>query len=172
MENMISWKSNWKHAALEYQIRELDVAQDISRSAILSRAIVEADSVADWKLVREKLMSLGRMDTPIVASMQAKADKVSSEMLPGIRSRILEDLKDDIERLRTPYLIQLIWVNYLAVLKKKALNVGAEKAVETHDLNAPEIVGLIVEMIIYNRESDADTINEIKNILIKWRANK
>ena len=35
----IAFKSSWKHAVLEYQIKEIDTNQDLSRSAITNRAI-------------------------------------------------------------------------------------------------------------------------------------
>ena len=44
----IAFKSSWKHAVLEYQIKEIDTNQDLSRSAITNRAIDAAGAVEDW----------------------------------------------------------------------------------------------------------------------------
>lgn len=166
MENM-SWKSSWKHAVLEYQIKELDTSQDLSRSAITSRAIIEGNKVTDWRKIKEELALVTRMDIPIPTSMMAKPDEEASELLPKIRNKILDDLKGELERLLTPYMIQLLWVNYLKVLKQKALYVGAEKNDEV-DLTGPEMVKKLVQILLLNRDADAQIIEKIKNDLLEW----
>lgn len=166
-KNTLSWKSSWKHAVLEYQIKELDTSQDLSRSAITSRAIVEGAKVNDWTLPKEKLTLIKRMDIPIPTSMQAKPDEEASEMLPDIRTKILCDLEGELERLQTPYMIQLLWVNYLEVLKQKALTVGVEKA-DKDDLTGPEMVKRLVQILLLNRDADAQIIEKIKNDLLEW----
>lgn len=162
----MSWKSNWKHAVLEYQIKEIDTEQDISRSAITNRAIVIACNVNNWNSVKEKLTLIRRMDITIPSSMQAKLDEASMQMLPDIKEKIFNDLC--LERLQTPYLIQLLWVNYLEYLKANVLNVGIKKAKSKEDLSGPEMVKLLVQILLLNRKSDENTIEKIKNALLEW----
>jgi len=163
----LAWKSNWKHGVLEYLIKEIDTEQDLSRSAITNRAIAAAKDVKDWKTVKEELVLVKKLDIPVATSMQAKPDDESSETLKVIRPKILCDLNGELERLQTPYMIQLLWLNYYNVLKQKALNVGAEKN-KKDDLNAPDMVKRLVQILLLNRESDAPIIEKIKKNLLEW----
>lgn len=163
----LAWKSNWKHGVLEYLIKEIDTEQDLSRSAITIRAIAAAKDVQDWKTVKEELVLVKKLDIPVATSMQAKPDDESAEALKNIRSKILYDLKGELERLQTPYMIQLLWLNYYNVLKQKALNVGAEKN-KKNDINGPDMVKRLVQILLLNRESDAPIIEKIKIALLEW----
>lgn len=167
INNQLSWKSSWKHAVLEYQIKELDTSQDLSRSAITSRAIYEGLKVIDWTVPKEKLILITRIDIPIPTSMQAKLDEEASDILPEIRAKILDDLNGELERLQTSYMIQLLWINYLEVLKQKALLVGVERA-DKDDLTGPEMVKRLVQILLLNREADVPIIERIKNNLLEW----
>ena len=167
INNQLSWKSSWKHAVLEYQIKELDTSQDLSRSAITSRAIYEGLKVIDWTVPKEKLILITRIDIPIPTSMQAKLDEEASDILPEIRAKILDDLNGELERLQTSYMIQLLWINYLEVLKQKALLVGVERA-DKDDLTGPEMVKRLVQILLLNRDADAQIIEKIKNDLLEW----
>ncbi len=157
---------------LEFKIKELDFNQNLSRSAITNRAIAMAKDVKDWKVVKEKLASLKRLDIPVAVSMQAKPDEERASEIPEIRRRILSDLEGEIERLQTPYFVQLIWMNYLETLKEKALRVGFDKYNVKEDITAPDMVKLLVEIILLNREEDAGTIEKIKEALIEWRSGR
>lgn len=164
--NLLSWNSNWKHAVLEYQIKELDTSQDLSRSAITSRAIVEGVKVNNWTVPKEKLSLITRLDIPIPTSMQAKPNEEATKMLPDIRTKILCDLEGELERLQTKYMIQLLWVNYLEVLKQNAISVG--KKTGKDDLTGPEMVQRLVQILLLNRDADAQIIEKIKNDLLEW----
>jgi len=165
--NTLSWKSNWKHAILEYQIKELDTSQDLSRSAITSRAIIEGYKVTDWNKLKEELTLITRMDIPIPTSMMAKLNEESAKLLPNITNKILDDLKGELERLQTPYMIQLLWFNFLKILKQKALNVGGKNNDED-DLTGPEMVKRLVQILLLNREADAPIIEKMKKELMEW----
>lgn len=165
--NPLSWKSNWKHAVLEYKIKELDTSQDLSRSAITSRAIIEGVKVTDWTVPKEKLALITRMEIPIPTSMQAKPDVEASKMLPDIRTRIIDAFEGELERLQVQYLIQLLWINYLEVLKQKVLIVGVEKE-DKDDLTGPEMVKRLVHILLLNRDADVQIIERIKNKLLEW----
>ena len=167
MENILSSKSNWKHAVLEYQIKEIDTEQDISRSAITNRAIIIARDEKNWNCVKEKLASIRRMDITIPSSMQAKLDELSLQVLPDIKKKIFDEL--GLDRLQTPYLIQLLWVNYLEYLKANVLNVGVKKAEVEEELTGPEMVKLLVQILLLNRKADAITIEKLKDTLLEWK---
>jgi hypothetical protein len=165
----IAFKATWKHAVLEYQIKEIDTNQDLSRSAITNRAIDAAKNVVDWNPVKEKLALLKRLDIPVAVSMQAKPDEECANEIPQIKKKILLDLKDSIERLQTSYFMQLLWMNYLEELKNQATRVGAEQHIRPDDISGPDMVKLLVELILLNRDADAETINNIKTLLVDWR---
>ena len=123
--------------------------------------------VPDWRVPKEKLALITRMNIPIPASMQAKLDEEASELLQDIRTKILCDFEGELERLQTPYMIQLLWVNYLEVLKQKALTVGVEKK-DKDDLTGPDMVKRLVQILLLNRDADAQIIEKIKNDLLEW----
>lgn len=165
----IAFRSTWKHAVLEYQIKEIDTNPDLTRSAITARAVDAAENVDDWAKVREELSQLVRMDIPIAVSMQAKLDEKCMERLQTVRKKMFEDLKavmPDFKRLQTPYLIQLLWVNYLRQLKNKTMLVGNKLA---EDLSGPDMVKRLVQILLLNREADKEIITKIKSILIEWK---
>lgn len=163
----LAWNSNWKHAVLEHQIKEIDPEQDLSRSAITYRSIMSATDV-DWKKVKDKLGTLKKMDIPVAVSMQAKIDDESAEVLNTIRTKMLYD--GNLERLQIPYMIQLLWLNYYCELQEKAQNVGTETSVE--DISGGDMFKLLFELLNLNRKIDANTINTLKKILVEWRDKK
>lgn len=79
----------------------------------------------------------------------------------------MNDLKGELERLQTPYMIQLLWLNYYETLKKKALAVGAEKQID-RDISGPDMVKRLVQILLLNREVDAPIIQSIKSELMRW----
>lgn len=164
----IAFKSTWRHAVLEYLIKEIDPNQDLSRSAITNRAIEVAQSVSDWGPVRENLMKLDRKDdvqTPI--SMQAKIDEEFVEAVKNIRKKISEDLRDFLERLQTPYFMQLLWMNYYNYLKDKKMTVG-RTSTSTEDISGPDMVRILVQILLLNREADRLIIEQVKSALLGW----
>ena len=74
----IAFKSSWKHAVLEYQIKEIDTNQDLSRSAITNRAIDAAGDVEDWGKVKDDLALLKRMDVEMLRKYQTMRAKKTS----------------------------------------------------------------------------------------------
>ena len=146
----IAFKSSWKHAVLEYQIKEIDTNQDLSRSAITNRAIDAARNVEDWGKVKDDLALLKRMDISIATSMQAKPDE-----------------ERDLKRLQTPYFMQLLWMNYLNELKKRKMAVGKTIS-DSVDLSGPDMVKRLVQILLLNREADNEVIEKVKNALLEW----
>ncbi|HBC30267.1 MAG TPA: hypothetical protein DC024_03320 [Clostridiales bacterium] len=168
MENMINIRCNWKHYSLEYQIKRRDTSQDMSKSAVLSRMIRAADKVekGDWKLVKELLSKVEKLEeAPVFTNLQAKYDEESAEILERVKSKILLEI-DGLKILQAQYLYQLLQVNYLEELKKESLGARADKQVKAEDVNMPEMVKLLVEMILLDKDSDA--LKKIKTILVDW----
>ena len=56
-------------------------------------------------------------------------------------------------------------MNYLKKLKIEVLNVGEKTSSE--EIDAPDMVKILVEMILLDK--DSSSINEIKDILVKWK---
>lgn len=167
---IIAFRSTWRHAVLEHLIKEIDPNQDLSRSAVTIRAIREAENVEDWKYVRESILKLERLDIPVAVSMQANIDDETDGRLKEIRDRIWDQLHDefDLTRLQTPYLVQLLWMNYLLLLKERKMRVGSNSESEA-DLTGPDMVKKLVQILLLNRECDKEVIAEVKNALQKWR---
>lgn len=167
---IIAFRSTWRHAVLEHLIKELDPNQDLSRSAVTIRAIREAENVEDWKYIRESILNLERLDIPVAVSMQANIDDKTDGMLKEIQDRIWKQLHDelDLTRLQTPYLVQLLWMNYLLLLKERKMRVGSNSESEA-DLTGPDMVKKLVQILLLNRECDKEVIAEVKNALQKWR---
>lgn len=168
----IAFKSTWKHASLEYLIKEIDNNQDLSRSAITIRAIDSAEKVEDWRKVKEGLSLLKKIDDVSIStasSMQAKIDEQSSEKVKAIRNKMFFDLKKEIpelKRLQTPYFMLLLWLNYLNQLKAHRIVVG--KNISPSDLTGPDMVKRLVQILLLNRDSDREVIENIKKELTKW----
>lgn len=169
MSNMINIKSNWKHSSLEYQIKKLDTSMDLSRAAILFRMLRVAEKEEDWEKIKGLLLTIKKIDeAPSFSNWQARYDDNSAEILEKVKRKMLSDMKDSIKVLQNQYMIQLLMISYLEHLKKEALAVRADYQIKNEDLvDAPEIVKLLVELIILDKEADA--LDEIKNILIEWR---
>ena len=166
----IAFKSTWKHAVLEYQIKGLDTNQDLSRSAITNRAIDAAETVEDWGKVKDELTQLRRLDIPVATSMQAKPDEYRAEKLKAIREKMFADLKEvmpDLQRLQTPYFMQLLWMNYLIQLKEKK-NEVRKTILNSTDLSGLEMVNRLVQILLLNREADKEIVENIKHLLMEW----
>lgn len=164
--NTLSWRPSWRHVALEKEIRELD-SKNMSRSEITNRAVVEAATVNDWKILEEELSLLETEEMSIPSSMQATLDEETLLMLPGIREKMLIDLKDNIKRLMVPYFMLLLWINYRNVLRQKVIQIGERK--EKIDITGPQLVERLVQILLLNREKDQETLNRLKSILIEWK---
>lgn len=172
MENMINIKSNWKHCALEHLIKRFDTAQDLSRGAMLFRMIRTADKVQDWRTIKSLLSKIERLEeAPSFSNFQAKYDDETAGMLERVKEKILLDLKDDnLKLLQTQYLLQLLQLNYLKELEKETLAIRIDGQVDINDIDAPELVKLLVEIILIDKNSDA--LSQIKTILVDWRNNR
>lgn len=167
MENMINIRCNWKHSSLEYQIKRIDTSQDMSKSAVLSRMIRMADNVQDWRPIKEQLSKVEKLEeAPVFTNLQARYDEESARILERVKSKIILDI-DGLKILQVQYLYQLLQVNYLEYLKKEALTVRADQQIEVKDINIPEMVKLLVEMILLDK--DSDDLKKIKTILVDWR---
>ncbi|MEG0980088.1 MAG: hypothetical protein RSE39_08670 [Oscillospiraceae bacterium] len=170
--DLLSIKANWRHAVLEHQIKELDNAQDMTRSGIMERAIFAAQNPHyDWKKIKDLVTELKRRDDiPIPKSMQAKISPEAKNILNGVRKDILNALKDEIRILQTPYLYQLLMLNYREYLIEQKLMVGEEKKAELNqsDMNGAEMVKRLVEILLLNRTKDKPIIDEIKKSLQEW----
>ncbi len=165
MEKMLNFRCNWRHVSLEYQIKRYDPSQDLSRSAVLVREIQAAEKVKDWKSVRDRIGEVERIkDAPDITNFQAKYNEESAKSLEKVREKILEDLPE-LQILQTRYLVLLLQINYLEELKKAALAVRSE--LQSESVEAPELVKLLVEMILLDK--DSEVLQTIRDLLVDWK---
>ena len=165
MEKMLNFRCNWRHVSLEYQIKRYDPSQDLSRSAVLVREIQAAEKVKDWKSVRDRIGEVERIkDAPNITNFQAKYNEESARILEKVREKILEDLPE-LQILQTRYLVLLLQINYLEELKKAALAVRSE--LQSESVEAPELVKLLVEMILLDK--DSEVLQTIRDLLVDWK---
>lgn len=166
MEKMLNFRCSQKHISLEYQIKRYDPSQDLSRSAVLAREIRAAEKVEDWKQVRDQIGRVKLLEgAPDITNFQAKYDEESAEILERVRKKILEDLPE-LQVLQTRYLVLLLQINYLEELKKASLTVRTDHK-PGEDTDAPELVKLLVEMILLDK--DCDGLLKIRDILVDWK---
>lgn len=81
--------------------------------------------------------------------------------------------------LETPTLALKLFSRYLITnsefgtiaANKNSLFRGSSKSIESQlkSLTGPEMVGTLTELIILNRKTDQELINEIMTLLIKWK---
>lgn len=165
MEKMLNFRCNWRHVSLEYQIKRYDPSQDLSRSAVLAREIRAAEKVEDWGQIRDRIREVECVkDAPDITNFQAKYNEESAEILERVKKKILEDLPD-LQILQTRYLVMLLQIHYLEELKKAALTVRSE--LQSEDVEAPELVKLLVEMILLDK--DSETLQTIRDLLVDWK---
>jgi hypothetical protein len=120
-----------------------------------------------WRLIKEQLSRVEKIDeAPAFTNLQAKYDEESAKILERTKLRIMSDI-EGLKILQVQYMYQLLQVNYLEYLKKKVLTVRADQQIEVEDINIPEMVKLLVEMILLDK--DSDDLKKIKVILVDWR---
>ena len=161
-----SWKSGKKHSALEFYIKEIDPEQEMSRTSFTNRAIVVGENVEEWKTVRDELAKLKipqGISTP--TAMQIIVEEANRPHFDKIKTDMASSLGLNV--VQTQYMMQLLWMNYLLYLQQKVQQVGIKKEDE-RDLNGPDMVKRLVQILLLNRESDAPIIEKIKSDLMEW----
>lgn len=163
---LLSIKVNAKHLELETKIKEMDTSQDITRGAIINRAIQCADTVDDWKKVQTKLSSIksNRANISNNTSMQTNLDETTKLIVDNIKKQIIEDL--DLTVLQQQYFLQLVLMCYLMEISQHLS--GVEETLHS-ELSVPDMFKLMAELMLSQRNEDKNVIEEIKRILIEWR---
>ena len=70
---------------------------------------------------------------------------------------------------QTRFLIEILFLHYLNCLKKDTMIVGDKENLS--DLTGPEMAKILFEILLLDREQDKDTIQNMKELLLKWRNN-
>lgn len=171
-ENLFNVKTNWKHSTQEYIIKKLDVSQDMSRAAVLERAIKAAVNVKNWSSIQALLSRLVKnAEAPVFTNFQAKYGKETEEILIDIRAKMLEDLqKSGIKILQSQYILLLLQANYIQKLKEEKLSIIDETHVDEENVDMPEMAKIFCEMMLSDK--DGQDIKTIKKILVEWRNKK
>lgn len=171
----LSWKSNIKHAKLEYLIKELDSAQEMSRGGITNRAVTTASIITNefnviekkdyWTNITKKLPELNAMnlEVSVPSAMQVKIEDDNEDDFTIIFEEIRVSL--ELEVLQTQYLVQILWMSYYLWLKNNAFRVGTK---EQDSISGPDMVKKLVQILLLNRESDKKIIDNIKESLLEW----
>lgn len=159
-------------AYCEQLIDEIDPHQDLSRPGKFNRAIAKAktNSIEDWAS-RAKGLKRFKNNIPegvsVPTALQMKVEDTLVSDLLVVEETIKEAL--NLSTLQTRYEVEILEFNYLEVLKKEVLEVGEAKDSETTDLNGPEMVKILVQILLLNRDSDKAVIEKVKEALLEWR---
>ena len=159
-------KCNWKHAAQEYEIKKLDPAQDMSRSAVFVRMVDAAQNRSNWKEIQALLSNVKKNEKmPIFTSFQAHYDEITEAKLEQVKKDILGQI-DNLKILQTQYLLQLLQANYLETLKKALVNIKSDVVGEA-EIDLPEMAKIFTEMILTDK--DCNELVMIRKTLLEWR---
>ena len=114
-------------AYLENLIDEIDPHQDLTRSGKFNRAIEKSknNKSDDWiRLSKELKRFKNKIPSDIIAptALQVKVEEELVGTLEGVEDVIRKAL--GLTTLQTRYEIEILWLNYLNVLKAEVLNVG------------------------------------------------
>ncbi len=169
-EGLFSSKTNQKHCDLEYKIKCLDQNPEKSRSAMLERFVLSAESVTDWMPSYYLLSDIEHnVDAPQFDSWQAKYTPETAEKLQNIRRTMEQSLKDGgvITRvLQTQFMLQLLMINYLESLKRDITAMRSDKVID-ETISLPDVFALLAELMLLDR--DSNTLKEIKKLLVTWK---
>ena len=169
-EGLFSSKCNPKHCDVEFEIKIFDQNPEKSRSALLERFTVAAESKTDWMPTYYLLPNIvHHEDAPQFDSWQAKYSAETGERLQTIRKNMEKSLKEGgvITRvLQTQFMLQLLMVNYLESVKKDILAIKADKMVD-EEITLPEMSAIFTEMMLTDK--DCDALKGIRKILVDWR---
>jgi hypothetical protein len=167
MEDLLfNVKCNWKHAAQEYEIKRLDSAQDMSRSAVFVRMVDVAQNISNWKEIQVLLSNVKKgEDTPVFTSFQARYDEITAAKLEQVKKDILGQI-GTLKVLQTQYLLQLLQANYLEVLKQALVSIKSD-GVREAEVDLPEMAKIFTEMMLMDKESEK--LVQIRKILVDWR---
>ncbi len=160
-------------AYCEQLIKELDPHQDLSRPAIFNRAIEKAKAITEQEWIElsvqlKKFKNNVPKDINAPTAIQMRVDDALTDDLVMIENKIITAL--NLRTLQTRYEVEILEYQYLEVLKKDVLIVGEKNELPSEtDLNGPEMVKRLVEILLLNRESDIEAIEKIKTILLEWK---
>jgi hypothetical protein len=154
---------------LEFQIKELEINHDLSRSAVFARAVKAAEHVPDWNEIQVLLSEVKRIDqAPLFANYQCKYDGETAEILTRVKQKMLLDLKHTgLKVLQLQFVVLLLYTNYLEELKKQKI---ALKGEAIDDINLPDMAKILVEMMLLDK--DGECLESIRNIMLYWKNKK
>lgn len=161
-------------ACLAYEeilINEIDL-NNYSRSVRFNDAIEKAKSLSDgaWEELLSDLNEFKKrlpchMEIP--QSFKVKVEDDMEESFHEVENNLKRALK--LSRPRTRFLIEILFLHYFNCLKKDTMIVGDKEILS--DLTGPEMAKILFEILLLDREQDKDTIQNIKELLLKWRNN-
>lgn len=169
MEHLINIRTTWKHATLEYLIKQQDGAQDMSRAAVFQRAVKAAENVTDWKAVQLRLADLRPVEgAPVFTNLQARYSDETAAILQQVREDILRQLADTgLKVLQMQYMMLLLQENYLCFLKRERMRLGAEGAEPGETMELPEMAAVLCRMMLTDK--NCTELKQIADLMVQWR---
>ncbi len=166
MVNFLNIKTNYKHCTLEYRIKKLDPAQDMSRSAVFERAVRAAKGVDNWKAIQTTLSNLKvEEEAAVFTGLQVHYDDETACILKEVEKDICEQC--GLHILQRQYMVQLLQAQYLETLKREKLSLKTGSMIDESDIGLPEMASILVEMML--KDKDCDNLKQIRKILVEWR---
>ncbi|MNI12519.1 hypothetical protein D3C73_657040 [compost metagenome] len=169
-EKLINIRSSSRHCVFEFLIKQQDVSQDKSRSAVFERMVKAAEGVTDWNLITP-LLSPSKLvieEAPMFTNFQAKYSEATEKILKKVRDQMFDNLKETgVKVLQSQYLVLLLQANYLECLQREKLSI---KQIKPDNVDIPEMARIFCQMMLIDK--DCDELQQIREILIKWRTRK
>lgn len=155
---------------LEERINEIDYNSDTSRNGKFNRAIVKAQNCTldELRKFSKELKSFKNSIPDGVSfptALQVAVDEELDQALIDVEKKIMIAL--NLKTLQTKYEVELLWFIYLCELQKDVMHVGKPKRI-AEDLTGPEMVKILVEVLMLNRDKDKEVIEAVKSALLKW----
>lgn len=159
---LLGFRGSWKTAALESAIRSIDPNQDVSRAAFSNRALLAAEEVTNWHEVRASLMALEHKEELTVPSF-VQVNIENEALYKEIKEAILREFEGELQVLQVGYFFQLIWANYLQLLRRRSQN--SEVISQEEDLSGVELISRLSRLLLSQSEANKAIVEQIKTLL-------
>lgn len=160
-------------ALLEKEIDE-NSHQRLTRNEKIKEALLKAQSL-DPDELKQRAIELKEYkkglpdDIAYPTAMQVTVEEDFEKVLLEFEENLKNALS--LRVLRTKYEIEILLFIYLGELPKDAMLVGKRVSLsrKEEELTGPEMVKLLVELILLDRQRDENVIRQIKSILLEWK---
>lgn len=165
-----TWKPDLTLVCIEEEVKALDTNQDLSRNGLYARAFLQGMKMppGGWLKVQSWLGQVKTGENRVPSSMQVTLNEEMRAQLDKISSEIRKDL--GLTRLKKTYMFKLILLNYRDSLRQKAMEAAMGKdGGPVGQMDGPEMVAALTRLLLLNRREDGPILEELRQILLKWR---